>query len=747
MIHQNQMMKFRFRIAALSALLTFGALLSLSGCGASDTATRGEIARGAVVARIEQGNWQSVITLADFEERYLETRRSAEEARQDSLSAYREFLERYIDFKLKVKDAIDKGFENDAEVLSELRQYRNQLAQPYLVEKELYENAIKDLYEKRRYEIDASHVLVFVAQDAAPADTEKAYKKIQDALLALQRGAPFDSVARQYSEDPSAAQNGGRLGYFTGGMMVHQFEEAVYATPVGSLNGPFRTRFGYHIVKVWDKRARTPDIRAAHILVQLGSSSPDDTLKAYEKIQAIYDSLKQGSDFAELARLYSDDPGSASRGGDLGFFSLGRTVKPFEDAAFALKNVGDLSPIVRTPFGYHIIKLLGRKKSATLDEEREELKSMLRRNPEKINAETSKLTERLKKLHNYRENPAALSLLYAKLDTTAEGYAKFETTSLGALKDTLCFAFAQQRYTLDSLLSYLRLFASGRKLTEKDLVAYRDSYAQRELMDYETSLLETRYPEFAKLMRDYKDGILLFTVSERTVWSKSGATDSIARAYFAAHKDEFKFGERVGISQIVVSDKTLIDNLRDELLEQRRTLDIVSADSVKRATRLFRAQLAALKRNAKDYKAKKDSLLKQLAALKVDEKPRTFDELAKRYSEKYDAETGASAGLFQRGESLLADIVFDSELGSISAPITFEDRYYLIRLDKREPARNKTFEESLTEIYSRYQEEKNRQLEDEWVKGLRAKSKIQIFEQTLKAAFQSSRATQTAMTK
>ncbi|MFN3426819.1 MAG: peptidylprolyl isomerase [Candidatus Thermochlorobacter sp.] len=740
-------LQFRSYNTALFKSLIFGVLLCLAACSVSNTANRSNIDREAAVARIEQGDWQSLITLAEFEERYLETRRSEEEARQDSLSAYREFLDRYIDFKLKVKDAIDKGFENDPEVLSELRQYRNQLAQPYLLEKELYENAIKDLYEKRQYEIDASHILVFVAQDAAPADTERAYKKIQEALSALQRGAPFDSIARQYSEDPSVAQNGGRLGYFTGGIMVHQFEDAVYAMPVGSLNGPFRTRFGYHIVKVWDKRPRTPDIRAAHILVQLNSNSPEDTLKAYEKIQAIYDSLKQGRDFAELARLYSDDPGSAERGGDLGFFSLGRAVKPFEEAAFALKNIGDLSPIVRTSFGYHIIKLLDRKKAATLDEEREELKAMLRRNPEKINAETSKLAERLKKLYNYQENPTAIALLYAKIDTTAEGYAKFETTSLGEVKDSLCFTFAQKRYTLDSLLSYLRNFASGRKLTEKDLIAYRDSYAQRELIDYETMQLETRYPEFAKIMRNYKDGILLFTVSERTVWSKSTVTDAMARAYFEAHKDEFKFSERVGISQIVVSDKALIDNLREELVEQRRTLDVVSADSVRRAKLALRKQLTALKRNAKDYASKKDSLLKQLAALKVDTKPRTFDELAKRYSERYDPETGAFVGLFQRGESLLADIVFENEIGSISAPITYEDRHYLIRLDKREPARNKTFEEALTEIYSRYQDEKNRQLEEEWVKGLRAKSKIQIFEEVLKSAFQSSRTAQTAMTK
>ncbi len=731
---------------ALCLLLTSAVSTVFSACQATDSALRTAGNRDAIVAIIRQGEWQTQITLAEFEDRYLETRRSAQEARQDSLAAYREFLERYIDFKLKVKDALDKGLDKDPEVLRELREYRNQLAQPYLVEKEVYDNAIRDLYEKRKYEIDASHILVFVAPDAAPADTQKAYQKIQEALRALQSGASFDSVARQYSEDPSASQNGGRLGYFTGGMMVHQFEDAVYAAKVGELYGPFRTRFGYHLVKVWDKRPRTPDIRAAHILVQC-SSSAEDTLKAYQKIRALYDSLQQGRDFAELARLYSEDPSTALRDGDIGFFGLGRTVKPFEEAAFALKNIGDISPIIRSPFGYHIIKLLDRKPPKSLEEEREELKFMLRRNPEKINAETGRLTARLKKLHSYRENPAAIAALHAALDTTAEGYTKLESLSSDTVRHMLCFAFAQRQYTIDSLLSYMRAFVGKRKLTEKDLIAYRDSYAQRELIDYEITLLETRYPEFAKLMRDYTDGILLFTVSERTVWDKSNANDSIARAYFDAHRNEFQFGERVQISQIVVSSKSLIEALREELVEKRRTLDLVSADSVKQARRALRAALVQLKRGTKDYARKKDSLLQKLASLKVDDQPRPFEVLAQRYSEKYDTATGAKVGLFQQGENMLADIVFQSEPGSISAPITFEERYYLIRLDRREPTRPKTFEEALPEIYSRYQDERNRELEAAWVKRLREKSQIQVFEETLKAAFLSTPATQTAMTK
>ncbi|MCS7013689.1 MAG: peptidylprolyl isomerase [Chloroherpetonaceae bacterium] len=716
--------------------------LGISACSNTQLTSSPE---QVVVARIKQGNWQTDITLAEFEERYLETRRSAEEARKDSLTSYREFLDRLIDFKLKVKDAIDKGLENDPEVQNELRQYRNQLAQPYLTERELYENAIKDLYEKRKYEIDASHILVFVAPDASPADTERAFRKIEEALAELKRGVPFDSVAYKYSEDPTAKQNYGRLGYFTGGVMVHQFEDGVYATKVGEINGPFRTRFGYHIVKVWDKRPRTPDIRVAHILIGFGNGSPEDTLKAFEKISALLDSLNQGADFAELARRHSEDLGTAAQGGDLGFFGLGRTVKPFEEAAFALKNIGDVSPIVRTQFGYHLIKLLGRKKIASLEEEREELKAMLRRNPEKINAETNKLTERLKKLYGYQENPRAIALFLTKLDTTEEGYAKLETLSLGELKDTLCFAFAGRRYTLDSLLAYLRLFAERRKLTERDLVSFRNSYAQRELIDYETSQLEVRYPEFAKLMRDYKDGILLFTVSERTVWQKSTANDSIARAYYEAYKDDFQFGERVKVSQIVSSNRELIDKLRAELVEKNRTLDIITPDSVKKAQEAMRAALKALKRG-KTYIAQRDSILQRLRALKPDTEPRSFDELAKRYSEQYDSTRRAELGTFQRGENMLADIVFGNEVGSISAPIQYEEKHYLLRVDGREAPRRKTFEEALPEIYSRYQDDTNRRLEAEWVHGLRAKSEIQIFEERLKQAFRTAANTETALT-
>ncbi len=708
----------------LSTFVTVLCSLFIAACGSTSSNAPSAT---AVVADLKQGAWQQQLTLKEFEERYLENNRSVESAQRDSLGAYKEFLNRYIDFKLKVKDAYDKGFGNDPDVARELKQYRDQLAQPYLIEKEVFDAAIRDLYERRKVEIDASHILTFAAPEAAPADTLKAYNKLLEALKEIQAGASFDSVALKYSEDPSVKQNNGRLGYFTGGMMVYQFEDGAYATKLGGVSPIVRTRFGYHLIKVWNKRERMPDIRAAHILCAF--KSPTDTAGAYEKITAIANALKQGGDFAKLAADSSDDTGSAQRGGDLGFFGTGRMVKPFEDAAFALKNIGDISPIVRTQFGYHLIKLIERKKPGTLDSEREELKSLIKRNTEKFNAEQNKLAAKLKATNNYTESASALALLFSKMDTSSA--TPLATLELGSAKDSVAFSFAARRYTLDSLAAFLKTVAQSEKLTLERLKYFRDLYAQRELIEYEMSQLETRYPEFKKLMQDYKDGILLFTVSERTVWSKSMPNDSMAQAFYDAHRDDFKFGERIEISQITVPTKQMAEKLRAELSEKKRELDIVTAADVKKKQAEIRAVLKKLKRRAPDYKAQKDSLDAALLAVKVDTEPRSFDELAKRYSETSDAKVG----LFQRGENTFADLVFGSDIGTISAPIGMDEKYHLVRVDRREPPRPKTFEEAKAEAYSRYQEQRNRELEDEWLKTLRAKTEIRLYESVLMNAF------------
>lgn len=718
----------------LCRLLSAAMLVAFAGCGSVDS---GKVP----VADIKRGEAIRTITLKEFEEKYTETTRDAEAARRDSVGAYREFLNRYIDFRLKVQDALDKGLDKDADVVGELKQYREQLASTYLTEKEVMEKNLRDLYEKRKYEVKAAHIMAFSRPDALPEDTLKAYNKMLTALAELKAGARFDSVAQKYSEDPSAKQNFGDLGYFTGGMMVYQFENAAYNTKVGDVAGPFRTRFGYHLLKVFERRAKTQDIRAAHILLRLApAASPEDTMKVYERASALREMVKGGADFAAIARDSSDDKGSAVNGGDLGFFGYGRMVKAFQDAAFALKKDGDISPVIRTEFGYHIIKLTERKKMPTLDEDRESLRQLLKRNTEKLDFENDQLVARLKKTYSFTENSAALATITAKLDSTStvDGVDNLGVTV--ADRAMTYFSFAGTRsYSVDSLLTHLKTNPQyrGQKLSAQTLKLFGDRYIKQEILNYEVSQLENRYEEFAKLMRDYKDGILLFKVSEQNVWGKATPNDSLAKVYYDAHKDEFKFNERVSITEIATSTENTAKRVYDELVEKKRTMNAVSADSVRREQARLNGEIKKLNKKDKTYKARLAELKTQLAGIKKDDAPRSFEELAKRYSEKIN-NTGEpilqSAG-YQKGEYPVADAVFTQAVGTITAPQLVDGKYYVVRIDGKEAPRPKSFDEARAEAAAKYQDIMTKQLEEAWLKELRAKSETKIYDDNLQKAF------------
>lgn len=725
-------MKRVFSIFGRTATITAIALgpMLISACGS---------ARDPLVAELKQGDWRETISLAEFEQRYTENNRTIESAKQDSFPQYKEFLERYIDFRLKVKDARDLGLDKSPEVQNELEQYRLSMAPAYLTEKAVMEEAIRTLYNRRREEINASHLLIRVALNAKPEDTLSAYKKIMDIKdEILSKKISFDSAAVKYSEDPSAQQNRGNLNYFTAGMMVHQFEDACYETKKGDLVGPVRTRFGYHLIEVKDRRPRE-QIFVSHIMAFCTpESSPEDTLKAYNKILAAQTQLMNGEPFAEVARNVSDDRQSGANGGDLGPLSKGQIPAPeFEEAAFALKKKGDISPIVRTRFGYHLIQLT-HKGFKSLDEERELLKTLLKRNPEKMNAEDDKLIARLKKDYLYTETPSSAQVLVSK---AAEGmtFAQLDSLELSAAeKSAIVFSFDSKNYTLDSLIGYIKANNIGVPITKESVTEQVNAYAKQALKNYEISQLESRSPEFARLMADYRDGILLFNISEKKVWSLAMPNDTVAAPYYEAHRDRYQYGERVAISQIVVSNKDLADKLYTEITQGKRTLDIVTAQDVKKQTADLKKQLRRLNRKDKNYEKDRSDLQAKIAALKVDDKVRTFEELSQRYGQRFAEEDSLKVGfvgLFQKGENKSADAVFTQPKGFVNSPTQIDGAFVIIRVDGREAPRPKTFEEARPEVYSQYQEEMSKRLESQWIASLRSKTEIKIDDEMLSKAF------------
>jgi len=295
---------------------------------------------------------------------------------ESTKQAVEEYLDLYVNFRLKVKAAEEAGLDQKESFQQELAQYREQLAKPYLIENRVTEQLIEDAYERMKQEVRASHILIEVPEDASPQDTLKAYQ-LADSLRTLAlNGASFSMLAEQYSSDPSAASNGGDLGYFSALQMVYPFEKAAYSTEIGNISQPIRTRFGYHIIKVQDKRPSQGKVKVAHIMIRPDGGN-DST--AYQKAKQVYEQLRSGADWSEMVERFSEDISTKSKDGELPYFGTGNMIESFENAAFALENPGDISRPVKTRFGWHIIKLIDRQTLEPMEKLRPSLERQVER--------------------------------------------------------------------------------------------------------------------------------------------------------------------------------------------------------------------------------------------------------------------------------------------------------------------------------------------------------------------------------
>jgi len=291
-------------------------------------------------------------------------------------------LDLFINFKLKVKEAYALKLDTLSSYKKEIETYKNQLSAPYLQDTTFLGQLVKDAYFRTKNEVKAKHILIRMKKDALPKDTLIAYTKIiklRDRIIA---GEDFEAIATQFSEDKSARNdsktgrkgNGGNLGYFSAFRMVYPFEVAAYSTKVGQISMPFKTQYGYHIMKVDAVRESKGEIEAAHILIR------DTSVKGKQKIDSIYEKLNHNRKFEDLAKQYSEDPGSKNNGGKLGKFGSGRMVKPFSDAAFGLENINDFSEPFKTDFGWHIVKLLKKHPVKSFEEMKMDLKKKVKNN-------------------------------------------------------------------------------------------------------------------------------------------------------------------------------------------------------------------------------------------------------------------------------------------------------------------------------------------------------------------------------
>ncbi len=453
-----------------------------------------------------------------------------------------EYLDLFINFKLKVLEAEKQGYDTLKSFIREFEGYKDQLASPYLMDKEANERIIKEAYERMQYEVRASHILVKLAPDALPKDTLVAYNKAMELRGRIMRGEPFENVARGSSDDPSVKNNGGDLGYFTVFQMIYPFENAVYNTQIGEITKPVRTRFGYHVVKVKDKRKAQGQVKVAHIMLTVPrGTTPEVVKEKKQRINEIYHKAKQGSDFNELAKEYSDDKGSARNGGELPWFEAGRMVEEFEKAAFELKFNGEVSQPVRTSFGWHIIKRIDRKEVPGYEEAISEIRRKVGRD-QRAGVGRKSLINRLKKEYNFVEYKENAPVTHDTINHVFVLKKEYLTKNAG-LNKTL-FNFLDNDYKEKDFMEYVESQKSRSELRPYDYKLLYDKFIESKILEIEESRLSKKYPDYKYILKEYYDGMLLFEITDKNVWSKA-VEDSVGlKNYFNKNRKAYMWDER-----------------------------------------------------------------------------------------------------------------------------------------------------------------------------------------------------------
>jgi peptidyl-prolyl cis-trans isomerase SurA len=497
--------------------------------------------------------------------------------KDDSQKDLDKYLELFLGYKLKVEKANKLGLQNDTKYQNELKSYRNQLAKSYLNDSQVTNVLIEEAYERMKYEVKASHILVMVEEGALPADTLKAYNKMLDIIKRIESGEAFDALAAKFSEDPSAKDNKGDLGYFSAFRMVYPFENAAYKTAVGSVSKPFRTRFGYHILKVADKRVNRGEVSVAHIMI-MKPATPDAELheKAKQTINDIYKKLQQGESFESLAGQFSEDKSTASKGGALQRFGSGQlTSQEFEDIAFGLKEKGELSQPFQSQFGWHIMKLIDRFPLQTLEELKVDIENKIKRDDRSLLI-TNSLAKKLR----------------------AKYVIKTDTKLLVKTQKAVTNAFYEQNWVIPSNKEFqatLVTIANNKKLTALDFLEFVSSqqksnaktrpiqnltnelfekWLDEQVITYHNDNLENEFPEFRFVMDEYRDGLLLFDLMEKEIWNKA-KNDTIGLEKFRLDNiKNYQWKERMDVDIFSSTDEKVIKKVQS-YLKKGKSIDFI----------------------------------------------------------------------------------------------------------------------------------------------------------------------------
>ncbi|MEM6523628.1 MAG: peptidylprolyl isomerase [Bacteroidota bacterium] len=586
-----------------------------------------------------------------------------------------DYLKLYINFKLKIEEAKSRGMDTTKAFWDEFNTYKEQLKKPYLTETKVTDSLVQEAYYRMTKEVNASHILIKVPEKASPEDTLKAYSKITEIRDKAISGNDFQELAKQYSDDPSARTNGGNLGYFTSFQMVYPFESAAYSTAEGEVSKPVRTKFGYHIIKVVDIRNAHGTVEVSHIMVRVKPTSADSAL-ARNKIFDIHEQAMGGVPWPELTSQFSEDINTKDRAGKLRPFSVGQMPFNFQEAAFGLNEIGSISDPFMTPYGWHIVRLEKKSPVKPFADLEKNIRSRINRDVRaKLNKEV--LIERLKKENNYSLTTDIGEVQEDFFDSLLVT-GKWKKPNIDTISNVELFKIDTRSYSLEEFFDfvYSKQKNNSYSLTEYIQLLYDDFQAEQ-IIQYEDAQLEHKYIDYRMLVKEYKEGILLFQLMENEVWSKAVLDTIGLEGFFRQNSTNYTWKERVKTTIYNASDKEIINEIKLRL-ENQEDLDSKLIDSL----------------------YNKESSI----AIQID------------------------SGRYEKGRSQLLDKV-PWEVGTFE--VEDQGRYNLVIIEEVLPVSPKKLNETRGIVISDYQNE----LERIWLKQLRSKYSVTVNEEGKEAIY------------
>ena len=520
-------------------LVLTGITLVLSGCSSS---------KKMVVAEI--GNEK--ITLYDFEKQYLKTVGNVDSAKNKSMDEKKEFLNLLIKFRLKVKDGKERGFSEIPEIKNEITDFKKKYIPEFLIDKEVVEPYIKSTYERKKYELRTTYILINIPGQGTPDDSIKSYMKCDSVYKALKDGKDFTEIARQFTEDPGFANNKGDTYYITSGMVPIEFEDAIYDLKVGDYTKqPVKINNTLFIAKLTDKKKRSAGIKLSHIMLQDKRDSLNkitDTLDAFNRIKDIKSKINKDN-FAELAQTYSEDPGSKTRGGDLGLIDNRRRLpQDIDSLVFSLK-IGQVSEPVKSQFGWHLFLVTEEKEFESYDKQKEQLKSEFKRGVTYKSART-KYVDKIRNDYEFKLNPQGVAFLQTKFDTT-KAFSQYNMDSLFSAQErtTLLATFKSGDIKVEDMITYLNTNKdwAGTAPNASGIKNVVQGTAEAPILNLAAAKANVeKDDEFNELLAEYENGLISFRIDQDELFSKIKITNEEMAAYYEQNKQNYTVTDSTG---------------------------------------------------------------------------------------------------------------------------------------------------------------------------------------------------------